>query len=220
MRIKTLRRHNPEIFVFKIIKQTVCFCLLKVRLCKFRDDSQNWSAEVPTLFLDLRFKQPLHCIFCGHVQRKLPFAVYGSNICSVFYQVPFKRREHIQPSSTQMPHSPTNCQRWCVDSKQAPLHTLSATEITPAWHVTERRLSALTWRSGWSRRRKRRAEESSPRCPLCWCRSRSPPGTAPSPRFRQCRPDSRQTGGLLWHVDWGNARPHKRTFKSLYWKVL
>lgn len=46
----------------------------------------------------------------------------------------------------------------------------------------------LTWRSGWNRRRLQRAEESNPRCPLCWRHSRSPPETAPSQHFHQCRP--------------------------------
>lgn len=92
-------------------------------------------------------------------------------------------------------------QHSCQRRSSGLLRTLSATEITLAWHVTERRLSALTWRSGWSRRRTRRAEESSPRCPLCWCRSRSPPGTAPSPHFHQCRPETKTDGSMRGYSD-------------------
>ena len=59
--------------------------------------------------------------------------------------------------------------------------------------------STLTWWSEWSRRTLPRAEESSPRCPLCWLHSRSPPETAPSQRFHQCRPARGHT------AQWGIA---------------
>lgn len=45
-----------------------------------------------TLFFDFSFEESLHGVFCGHVQRKLPFTVHRPDVSAVLDQVSSDRK--------------------------------------------------------------------------------------------------------------------------------